>query len=124
MGFDFRASASKSVSNSPLCENRNKVDTDDIIKMYPDGVTIVAADLIHTSKDGEEKTYPVLNIAEDEGVYFNGGTILNKIVTEWAKAFNGDIDAMNGELVKAPVKVKLSNGKTRANNNIVLVDVL
>lgn len=124
MSFDFRASASKSVSNSPLCENRNKVDTDDIIKMYPDGVTIVAADLIHTSKDGEEKTYPVLNIAEDEGVYFNGGTILNKIVTEWVKAFDGNVDAMNMELVKAPVKVKLSNGKTRANNNIVLVDIL
>ena len=66
----------------------------------------------------------MLNIAEDEGVYFNGGTILNKIVTEWAKAFNGDIEAMNVELAKAPVKVKLSNGKTRANNNIVLVDVL
>lgn len=112
--------AQSAVSASELTEGKTKLDTDEVIKNFPDGITITGVDLMNAS---EGKTYPVIIFKEDENVYFNGGLILNKIVNEWVNQL-GDIASVNAELEKEPVKVKLHMGKTSNKNNICLVDVI
>lgn len=125
--FNFKESAKSAITVSPLMENRVKVSTDDIIRKYPDGVTVVAFDIVETTDDktGEIATYPVVNIAEDNKVFFFGGAILNTICRGWVAGNDGDVRATSDALTACGgVKMKFSNGRTRKGNNITNVTII
>lgn len=117
----FASIAHKATSLSELMEGREKRTVDEIMAAYPDGVTITGFDIVNSALD----SYPVIIIAEDDGVYLNGGMILANICEEWAKAYEGDIETASKALkVAGGVKVKFSKSRTKAGNNITLVDIL
>lgn len=119
--FSFIATAKSAVTLSELMNGREKIDTETIIRNYPDGVTLTAFDIINI--DG--KQYPVFTIAEDDGVYYNGGHVLNKIVERWIDAYDGNITDASDDLGECGgMKVKLTNGKTKKGNNITSVEIL
>lgn len=119
---NFRDLARKATTLSELMENREKIQTNEVIKNFPNGITINAVDVIKTS-DAE---YPVFTFSEDSSKFYCGGIILSKIVDTWVEEYNGDLGMLNHDLAETGgVKVKLTETKTRdGKNNITQVEVV
>lgn len=113
--------AKKVLYTSEVMADRNKVSTDDMIKNYPDGFTITEFDFINSG----DKTFPAVAVAEDDSIYFYGGTVLNNLFLKWLEGFDGDLDTVNQELNKAGgLKVKMQKKKTRSGRTITIVDLV
>lgn len=122
---NFRDLARKATTLSELMENREKIQTGELIKSFPDGITLNAVDVIKTS----DKKYPVFTFLEDSSKFYCGGIVLSKIVDTWLKEYDGDLcplDSLNHDLAECGgVKVKLKETKTRdGKNNITEVEVI
>lgn len=119
---NFRDLARKATTLSELMENREKIQTSEVIKNFPNGITINAVDVIKTS-DAE---YPVFTFLEDTNRFYCGGIVLSKIVDEWVEEYKGDLGMLNHDLAESGgVKVKLKEAKTRdGKNNITEVEVI
>lgn len=116
----FLQAAQDALSGSKVMQGRTKISTEDIIKKYPDGVTVTEFDMIVKS-DGA--CYPVMAFKEDPDKYFNGGSLANKIAQDWIKMYDGDISTASDELkASGGVKFKLSNKKTRTGKTITAFD--
>ncbi len=121
MGFDFKQAALEATTLSELMTDRQKVSTDDIIKHYPEGITITAFDFVE-GKDGQ---YPIFLFAESPKSFFSGGIVLAKIANKWLAAFNDDIEACNAALAESGgVKIKMEFGRTKNGNNIIKATVV
>lgn len=122
MGFDFRQSATDATTLSELMSNRDKASTEYMIENYPQGFTVMAFDLIQTSEGAE---YPVFNIAEDDKIFYAGGSILNKIAHQWVEGFGGDIAQANHDLQETGgLTIKLEESKTKRGNSLTRVVIL
>lgn len=119
---NFRDLARKATTLSELMENREKIQTADVVKNFPDGITLNAVDVIKTS----DATYPVFTFLEDPHSFYCGGIVLSKIVDTWLEEYNGDLGLLNHDLAESGgVKVKLTESKTRdGKNNITEVEVV
>ena len=119
---NFRDLARKATTLSELMENREKIQTGEVIKNFPDGITLNAVDVIKTS----DAKYPVFTFVEDSTKFYCGGIVLSKIVDTWVKEYNGDLGMLNHDLAECGgVKVKLTETKTRdGKNNITEVEVI
>lgn len=113
--------AHRETTLSCLMNGRDKIKTEDIIKKYPEGITLTEFDLI-TIEDG---TFPVFLFAENDKECFFGGCILTKIATGWVKACDGDVEAASNNLKSCGgIKVQFEVSRTNKNKNITLVKVL
>lgn len=120
---DFKALAQRQTTLSEVMIDREKVKTDDLIETYPEGVTITAFDYVMSKKTKNE--YPVFNIAEDDKIFCNGGTVLDRIFTEYVKVCEGDVTRASNELKRqGGLKVKLSHGTTKDGQDLITVEVL
>lgn len=118
---NFRDLARKATTLSELMENREKISTEDVIKNFPDGITINAVDVIKTST----ATYPVFTFADDNTKFYCGGIVLTKIVNMWLEEYNGDLGMLNHDLAESGgVKVKLAESKTKDKKNVTTVEVM
>lgn len=115
MANKFTAQAKQALGGSPIMNGRTKLSTEEVIAKYPEGVTINGFDVIRKS-DGT--SYPVFSIKEDDSVFFNGGSLAQKIVDEWLKEGYGDIEGINAELHQTGAKFILGKGKTKSNKTI------
>lgn len=121
--FDFKAAAEAATTLSPLMDGKNKLSVDDVIRDYPQGVTITDFDMLTDNAKGTQ--FCVCLCKERPDSFFFGGSILSKICNEWVKGFAGDIEACSNALHDAGgVKVQLSHGRTRNGNSLTLVKVL
>ena len=86
---------------------------DDIIKEYPNGVTINGC---FAMKDQNDKIKPALKFAEDPERYFYGSSgDLGKLFDRWTEYCGGDESKVNQFLAEKPqyiriYKVKMKNG--------------
>lgn len=122
----FSQVAKKETQLSPVMEGREKISMKEIKKDYDGVVTIVEFDFITTNdpKKGES-TFPVFAIAEDEGLCFFGGELLNRIARNWASLYDGDIEAASNALKESGgVKVKLESKTTKGGRDFTAVTVL
>lgn len=120
---DFRELAKRQTTLSEVMVDRTKVKTDDLIQKYPDGFTIIAFDYVNSKKS--KVPYPVYNIAEDPTVFCNGGTVLDRIFSEFVKQMDGDVAAASNELRRqGGLKVKLGHGTTKAGDELTTVEIL
>lgn len=118
---DFRALAMKATTLSDLMVDKEKLSSEDIVREFPDGITLTDFDIVTTGED----TYPVFSIAEKPDHFYMGGAILYKIVNSFVEAFDGDIDGAAEEFAKSGgLKVKLSMGRTKRGNSLVKVTVI
>lgn len=127
--FNFKETAEKKAAErggSPLMEGREILKNDMVIAMYPDGVTITAADVYHGVDDkGNSYEMAVYQFAEDASKACKGGKVLAGIFNEWLEAFGGDREAMNAQLrEQGGVKVRLSKVFTRNGKTVTNVVVL
>lgn len=117
----FSSIARKATTLSPIMAGREKIQMDELINQYPEGVTIVGFDIITTNAD----SFPVFIFSEDSQKFAFGGTILHNIIDEWVGSFEGDIEKCSNELEKSGgVKLKFYKSRTKSGNNVTLVEVL
>ena len=110
---DFKALAkvkAEERGGCPLFEGRDVLKNDMVIALYPEGVTIVAADIWEGTDDkGKDYEMAAYQIAEDSTKACKGGLVLVKIFKEWLAQYDGDVDRMNADLAASGgVKVKLT----------------
>lgn len=120
--MDFRAMAKKETELSELMNGREKISTEDVIANTPNGATIVAVDMVHSS-DGD---YGVFHLKEYPNNFYCGGLILSKIAKSWINEYDGDASLCSDELAKSGgVKVKLAQKRTKSSNrDVTTVEVI
>ena len=122
----FATLAKRATTLSVIMEGREKITTEDIIKNFPDGITITEFDIVTTpDANGNPSTYPVIAFAEDSTKFLYGGKALNDVVTTWLANFEGDVETTSNALKAAGgVKIQLTAGKTKQGRNFTRVDVI
>lgn len=122
----FAQLAKRATTLSAIMENREKISTEDVIKKFPDGITITAFDLITTpDANGNPSTYPVIAFKEDTTKFIYGGKALMDIVSLWVANFDGDIETTSNALAAAGgVKVKMFPSKTKTGRNFTAIEVI
>lgn len=123
---NFKEVAANAVTGSFIMQDRDAIQTDFVIAGYPDGITIIAADLIDTidDKTGEPKQYAACLFKEDPKHYINAGSSLTNIVKQWMIDYE-DCESMSKDLeASGGVKIKLRKGRTKKGNTFTEVIVL
>lgn len=113
------AKAARGAMQSWIKENREPISTDEVIEKYPDGITLMAFDLVENSKG----CYAVFNFAEDLSKYVCGGKAGTDIAVAWAEMYEGDTRTASDELKRdGGYKVKFVKTKTRDGNPFIRWD--
>ena len=106
----------------PQMENREKVNIEDIITDYPEGINVTGVSII--TVDGED--IAVFNFEEDPNSFFFGGKVLTDLAKDWlADIGEGDLKKMNEELEKdGGCVLKLSRKKNKKGQTYTAYEVI
>lgn len=114
----LRELAIKATTLSKLMDGREKIETEEIIRKYPQGIRITAIDSYNATNINEEtgealtEEIFVYTFEEDETKFAFAGYVLKKMFSEWLDDY-GDFDAVNEELEYSDFAVQLSRRKTK-----------
>lgn len=123
--FNFTQVAKDNTVFSEVMAGREKVSMDDILKVFPEGVTVVEFDLVdQLNEKGETDHYCICAIAEDEKVCFFGGMVLTKICDQWASSFPSVKEASDTLKASGGVKMKFKRELTKNKRNVTTVEIL
>lgn len=122
---DFRQTAIDHNAGSFITAGREKMDVDLVIAAYPDGITVVGADMIsYEDNDGRTVKYAAVAFKEDNSKYFNAGSALTGIVEDWFDGYS-DYETMSKDLAATGgVKIKMTKTRTRKGNNFTDVTIV
>lgn len=126
--MDFKKIALDATTMSELMNGRDKMDTEELIKKYPNGVTIDFIDNVNMQQeDGEENVW--IFVTEEQSNKFTfAGFVLAKIFNNILDEFEGDyaemIETYNSALKEDKLRVKLERAKTKSKREITKVTVL
>lgn len=126
--MDFKKIALDATTMSAIMNGRDKMDTEELIKKYPDGVTIDFIDNVNMQQeDGEENVW-IFVTEEQPNKFTFAGFVLAKIFNNILDEFEGDyaemIETYNSALKEDKLRVKLERAKTKAKREITKVTVL
>lgn len=126
--MDFKKIALDATTISELMSGRDKMDTEELIKKYPEGVTIDFIDNVNMQQeDGEENVWIFVTEEQPDKFTF-AGFVLTKIFNNILSEFEGDYDEMietyNSALKEDKLRVKLERAKTKTKREITKVTVL
>lgn len=126
--MDFKKIALDATTMSELMSGRDKMDTEELIKKYPDGVTIDFIDNVNVQQeDGEENVW-IFVTEEQPNKFTFAGFVLAKIFNNILSEFEGDyaemIETYNSALKEDKLRVKLERAKTKSKREITKVTVL
>lgn len=112
--------AKKTVGNGGLTSGLEKIKLDDVIATYPDGVTITGAEMVNNNGS----SFPVFTFAEDTSKYFSGGKALREMVEAWIEGYDGDLGAVNEDLQKEPVRIKMRKVNTKKGKTYTAITIV
>lgn len=126
--MDFKKIALDATTMSELMNGRDKMDTEELIKKYPIGVTIDFIDNVNMQQeDGEENVWIFVTEEQPDKFTF-AGFVLAKIFNNILDEFEGDyaemIETYNSALKEDKLRVKLERAKTKSKREITKVTVL
>lgn len=126
--MDFKKIALDATTMSELMNGRDKMDTEELIKKYPNGVTIDFIDNVNMQQeDGEENVW-IFVTEEQPNKFTFAGFVLAKIFNDILAEFEGDyaemIETYNSALKEDKLRVKLERAKTKSKREITKVTVL
>lgn len=126
--MDFKKIALDVTTMSEIMNGRDKMDTEELIKKYPEGVTIDFIDNVNMQQeDGEENVW-IFVTEEQPNKFTFAGFVLAKIFNNILAEFEGDcaemIETYNSALKEDKLRVKLERAKTKAKREITKVTVL
>lgn len=126
--MDFKKIALDATTMSELMNGRDKMDTEELIKNYPNGVTIDFIDNVNMQQeDGDENVW-IFVTEEQPNKFTFAGFVLAKIFNNILDEFDGDyaemIETYNSALKEDKLRVKLERAKTKSKREITKVTVL
>ena len=116
----FKTIAKEHIEGSFVTVGREKVEMDDIIKVFPDGVTVTQFDFL----SGDDGDFAVCAFKEDEKAFFFGGKILTDMCKAWLEGYESTKDASADLTAEGGVKLRFKRSKTKANRDVTLVEVV
>lgn len=126
--MDFKKIAMQATTMSELMNGREKMDTEELIKKYADGVTIDFIDNVNMQQeDGEENVWIFVTEEQPDKFTFAGfilAKIFNNILSEFEGDYNEMIETYNSALNEDKIHVKLERAKTKTKREITKVTVL
>lgn len=122
--LNFRDKAIKSTTLAQIMDGRDKIDTEDIIKNFPEGFTIDEIEYVTMQKGEDIDQFWAYHIKGTDYFAF-GGYILNKIFNDYLVGYEGTYDELYREFKESGgIRVKLTEGKTKDGKSVTLVKVL
>ena len=126
--MDFKKIALDATTMSEIMNGRDKMDTEELIKKYPNGVTIDFIDNVNMQQeDGDENVW-IFVTEEQPNKFTFAGFVLAKIFNNILAEFEGDyaemIETYNSALKEDKLRVKLERAKTKSKREITKVTVL
>lgn len=126
--MDFKKIALDATTMSELMNGRDKMDTEELIKKYPNGVTIDFIDNVNMQQeDGEENVWIFVTEEQPDKFTFAGfvlAKIFNNILDEFECDYAEMIETYNSALKEDKLRVKLERAKTKSKREITKVTVL
>ena len=126
--MDFKKVALDATTMSELMNGRDKMDTEELIKKYPDGITIDFIDNVNMQQeDGEENVWIFVTEEQPNKFTFAGfvlAKIFNNILAEFEGNYAEMIETYNSALKEDKLRVKLERAKTKSKREITKVTVL
>lgn len=126
--MDFKKIALDATTMSELMSGRDKMDTEELIKKYPDGVTIDFIDNVNMQQEDGEGNVWIFVTEEQPNKFTFAGFVLAKIFNNILSEFEGDyaemIETYNSALKEDKLRVKLERAKTKSKREITKVTVL
>ena len=126
--MDFKKIALDATTMSELMSGRDKMDTEELIKKYPDGVTIDFIDNVNMQQEDVEENVWIFVTEEQPNKFTFAGFVLAKIFNNILSEFDGDyaemIETYNSALKEDKLRVKLERAKTKSKREITKVTVL
>lgn len=122
--LNFRKLAQEELTLAQIMVGREKIDTDDVIDQFPDGLVIDEIEYVTMTKDGKQESFWAFHIKGTELFAF-AGTLLSKVFEKFLAACEGDYEALYEEFKNGDgLAVKISEGKTKDGKNLTKVDIL
>lgn len=123
--INFRQHALEELSLSDLMKERNKLETEQLIQLHPDKVTIEDFDIFTLSKNGKEELVSCFIIKEEPNYFCFGGKIIKELFESFIKAYDGDIEECRKDFkMSGGITVKFELGKTKDGKNITNVKII
>lgn len=126
--MDFKKIALDVTTMSELMGGRDKMDTEELIKKYPDGITIDFIDNVNMQQEAGEENVWIFVTEEQPNKFTFAGFVLAKIFNNILAEFEGDyaemIETYNSALKEDKLRVKLERAKTKSKREITKVTVL
>lgn len=126
--MDFKKIALDATTMSELMNGRDKMDTEELIKKYPNGVTIDFIDNVNMQQeDGDENVWIFVTEEQPNKFTFAGfvlAKIFNNILAEFEDDYAEMIETYNSALKEDKLRVKLERAKTKSKREITKVMVL
>lgn len=126
--MDFKKIALDATTMSELMSGRDKMDTEELIKKYPDGIIIDFIDNVNMQQEGGEENVWIFVTEEQPNKFTFAGFVLAKIFNNILAEFEGDyaemIETYNSALKEDKLRVKLERAKTKSKREITKVTVL
>lgn len=109
-------------NQSELTKDRTKVELDEVIQHYPNGVTITAFEIAKSNEFDTEFT--ICNIKENDKIYFFGGKILTNIFNALIQA-TGSLENANQALNLQPCVFKFTKVQSKdGTKNYYTVEIV
>lgn len=126
--MDFKKIALDVTTMSELMSGRDKMDTEELIKKYPNGITIDFIDNVNMQQEDGEGNVWIFVTEEQPNKFTFAGFVLAKIFNNILAEFEGDyvemIETYNSALKEDKLRVKLERAKTKSKREITKVTVL
>lgn len=126
--MDFKKIALDATTMSEIMNGRDKMDTEELIKKYPEGVTIDFIDNVNMQQEDAEENVWIFVTEEQPNKFTFAGFVLAKIFNNILAEFEGDyaemIETYNSALKEDKLRVKLERAKTKSKREITKVTVL
>lgn len=126
--MDFKKIALDATTMSEIMNGRDKMDTEELIKKYPEGITIDFIDNVNMQQEDGEGNVWIFVTEEQPNKFTFAGFVLAKIFNNILAEFEGDyaemIETYNSALKEDKLRVKLERAKTKSKREITKVTVL
>lgn len=119
----IREIALEATSLSHVTEGNEKISNEDIIDKLGGLIEIDEIDRISAKGlDGKPNDTYVYHI-KDTNYFAFAGFVLSKIFDACLEEYEGDYSAVNSELDRVPLKIKMTSGTTRGGRRIALIEI-
>lgn len=121
MPRDLKNLAKKSLTLCELMTDREKIDTEDIIKYYPDGITLREFEHNVQTENGATVVYL---FDEEPDKFAFGGKVIQNLIESLIEDYEGDISELKADLKATGLKIKLASSKTKKGLPVTTVEVV